>query len=165
MTDHDQELRAQRDRTEQARNDLGATVGELASRADVKARAQQKAGELKERAREATPEAATKAADQVRKRPGPVAGTAAAAVALIVGRRLLRGRRLSRAATKARAKASTKAGAKARSMTRSKPKPMIRSKAKPMLRSKPKAVIRSKPKSLVGSKAKSRGITRIFRRK
>ncbi|MFG1997840.1 DUF3618 domain-containing protein [Spirillospora sp. NPDC048911] len=112
MTDRDRELQAQRERTEQARNDLGETVGELASRADVKARAQQKAGELKERAREVTPDAATKAVGQVRKRPAPAAGGAAAvAVALIVARRVLRDRRAARDTRTARA---SRAAAKAK---------------------------------------------------
>ncbi|MEU5876096.1 DUF3618 domain-containing protein [Spirillospora sp. NPDC047279] len=116
MTEQDQELEAQRKRAEEARTELGETMGELAARADVKHRAQEKAhekaeeikekagelkekaGELKGRAVEVTPDPALKAAEQVRKRPGPVAGGAAAlAAAILVGRQVLRRRRAAKA--------------------------------------------------------------------
>ncbi|MBO2449092.1 DUF3618 domain-containing protein [Actinomadura barringtoniae] len=90
MTSEDREIRAQEERIEQAREELGETVAELSSRADIKARAKEKTTEIGERARDATPDVAIKAAQEARRRPRVVAGFAAAAAGLMAGRYILR---------------------------------------------------------------------------
>ncbi|MFE0106655.1 DUF3618 domain-containing protein [Streptomyces sp. NPDC059009] len=75
-----------RDQVEQTRHELGRTVGDLAAKADVKARAQHKAAELKDQAGARTAEVteqvrakATEAAHVVQdKLPTPVKDTATA---------------------------------------------------------------------------------------
>jgi uncharacterized protein YjbJ (UPF0337 family) len=62
-----EELRAE---VEEARGQLADTVAEIAGRADIKAKAQQKAGEAKARVQQA--------ADQSRSHPGPLAAVAGA---------------------------------------------------------------------------------------
>jgi ElaB/YqjD/DUF883 family membrane-anchored ribosome-binding protein len=93
-----QELRAEIERT---RRDLGDTVAALAEKADVKARAREKATEVREtamqkrdelmgRAREASPDGANSAAVQIRgkaqENPVPTAAIAAFVGGFILGR-------------------------------------------------------------------------------
>jgi len=78
MTTYDRDplVAEQQHRVEETRAELGATVEALASRANVRARAQQKAGQIKSRAREKTPDAAA------RHPLVAIAGVGAAAVAV-----------------------------------------------------------------------------------
>ena len=78
---------------EQSRERLGETVEALAAKVDVKARAQEKLGQLtarlKGKATEAT-DKATQAGQQIRKRPVPVAATAGVIGALVLFFALIR---------------------------------------------------------------------------
>jgi ElaB/YqjD/DUF883 family membrane-anchored ribosome-binding protein len=82
---------------EQTRERLGETVEALAAKVDVKARAQEKLGQLtvrlKGKAAEATGKAkwqVTQAGQQIRKRPVPAAATAGVAGALVLAFALIR---------------------------------------------------------------------------
>ncbi|GLZ16344.1 hypothetical protein Acsp04_65790 [Actinomadura sp. NBRC 104425] len=89
--DRDPQVAEQQHRVEETRAELGATVAALAARADVRARAQQKAGQLKAKAREATPDAAVHAAEGARRHPLTTAvGATAAGVAAYAVYRAIR---------------------------------------------------------------------------
>jgi ElaB/YqjD/DUF883 family membrane-anchored ribosome-binding protein len=92
---------ALREEIERTRRDLGDTVAALAEKTDVKARAKEKVTEVREtvtlksseligRAREASPDGAGSAADQIRgkarQNPVPAAAIAAFMGGLILGR-------------------------------------------------------------------------------
>ncbi|WP_434599116.1 DUF3618 domain-containing protein [Streptomyces sp. A5-4] len=96
---HDDDTQGAQERVEQARERLGETVEQLAAKADVKARTQVKAAEVKGRVsasashaahqvQEHTPEQARQAAVQVvgagRRHPRPLAAVVGAVVAFAV---------------------------------------------------------------------------------
>jgi hypothetical protein len=68
---------------ERTRGELGDTVEALAAKTDVKARAQAKAGELKEKAPDSV-------VDTIRANPAALIGGAALIVAFLLGRRSAR---------------------------------------------------------------------------
>lgn len=82
---------ALRDQIEQTREELGETVSALSDKADVKARAAEKADEVKHRAQEAGETAKAKAQEN------PVPFVIGAVVVLFVLRKLRKGRRNRRA--------------------------------------------------------------------
>jgi ElaB/YqjD/DUF883 family membrane-anchored ribosome-binding protein len=77
---------------EAIRRELGETVAQLASKADVKAQARDKVQEVKATALRRTPESARGRAEQaatgLRRHPLPLAAAGALAVGFLVGRRV-----------------------------------------------------------------------------
>jgi hypothetical protein len=78
-SDDQQELEKE---IEQTRERLGGTVEAVAAKVDVKARAQEKLGQAKQQA--------TRAGQQIRKRPIPAAATAGVIAALVLFFTLIR---------------------------------------------------------------------------
>lgn len=76
-----QQLAAEIERTRQR---LGETVEALAAKADVKARAQEKAGQLTAQVSSQVKDKANQAKKQISQRPIPVAVSAGAVVAVVV---------------------------------------------------------------------------------
>jgi ElaB/YqjD/DUF883 family membrane-anchored ribosome-binding protein len=79
---------------EETRSEVGDTAAALAEKADVKARAEEKATEVKERAQEKATEVkeraqsqASQAGEQVRRNPVPLAVAGAVLVAFVIWRR------------------------------------------------------------------------------
>ena len=76
---------------EQAREEVGDTVEALAAKTDVKARARERADEIKAKAKSSTPESAQQGGQQVatkvRENPAPFVLGGAVLLAFLIGRR------------------------------------------------------------------------------